>query len=143
MNDWKKIRAHYSAIGNSFQRNEWACNPYAFEEAGITLTPIESWLWHDIRAVDAVLYPQFPVAGFFVDFANPVAKVAIECDGKNFHTNIARDELRDKKLASLGWNVYRITGADCRSGVGEESPGKSAARHFIESIASIHGIKRP
>lgn len=35
------------------------------------MTPIERWLWADIRHADAVFYPQYPVGNFFVDFANP------------------------------------------------------------------------
>ena len=122
--------------------NEWSMHPYEWEKCGIHLTPIESWLWHDIRAVDLVLYPQYPVLGFFVDFANPKAKVVIECDGQAFHQDKAKDAARDKKLRDAGWHVYRITGKDCRDGVDSDTPSQSAARQFIERIASMHNIQR-
>jgi very-short-patch-repair endonuclease len=110
--------------------------------AGIVLTPIEQWLWHDIRALDLVMYPQYPVAGFFVDFANPKAKVAIECDGAEFHQVYEKDASRDAKLKSLGWTVYRISGNACRDGVGSDTPSQSEARKFVQNIAFMHHVKR-
>lgn len=124
------------------KKNEWAIDPYAWDTGLIQMTPIESWLWHDLRAVDAVMYPQYPVAGFFVDFANPKAKVAIECDGEEYHQDEAKDAKRDAKLRDSGWTVYRISGKDCRDGVGMESETGSKARRFVDAIASNHNIKR-
>ena len=80
-NYWARIRAHYKRATPAIlacEKNEWALDAYAWEALGaIHFTPIEEWLWHDIRAVDVVLYPQYPVLKFFVDFANPKAKVAV------------------------------------------------------------------
>jgi len=141
----KQIREHYKRIGPSIVscgRNEWGVDPYAWDMAGITLTPIEQWLWHDIRAVGAVLYPQYPVLGFFADFANPVAKVVIECDGAEFHKDMEKDVRRDASIRKDGWTVYRISGKDCRDGVDSEYPSRSRARQFIQEIALMHGISR-
>lgn len=132
---------HFHAQIMGAKKNEWGIDPYEWDTGMIQMTPIESWLWHDIRAVDVVLYPQYPVAGFFVDFANPRAKVAIECDGFEFHQDKAKDAARDKKLTNAGWTVYRITGKDCRDVVGLDSD--SVARAFITRIANNHGINRP
>jgi hypothetical protein len=123
-------------------RNEWGIDPYEVDWTRL-FTPIESWLWHDIRAVDLVLYPQYPVGRYFVDFANPVAKVAIECDGEAFHQDKAKDAERDAKLAAMGWKVYRISGKDCRDGVGAEHGEGSKARDFVKRIAGNHSINRP
>ena len=82
------------------------------------------------------------MAGFFVDFANPKAKVAIECDGEAYHRDKAKDAYRDAKLSGLGWAVYRISGKDCRTGAGTDDEWNSAARQFINQIASRHNIKR-
>ena len=123
-------------------RNEWGIDPYAWDEAGITLTHIEAWLWHDIRAVDVVLYPQFPVLNYFADFANPKARVVIECDGAAFHKDVKKDAMRDKRMREAGWTVYRISGKDCRSGVDLKDGEYSAARVFISEIAKKHGIAR-
>lgn len=96
----------------SCPRNEWAVPVYQWDGL-IKMTPIEDCLWHDIRNLNAVLYPQWPVAGFFVDFANPVAKVAIECDGAAYHQDKEKDARRDATLRELGWYVYRFTGKEC------------------------------
>jgi len=145
-NNWQLIREYYAMVEPQIMQypaNEWAIDPYEWDRGLIRLTPIESWLWHDIRAVDLVLYPQYPVAGFFVDFANPKAKVAIECDGAAYHMDKSKDAARDKKLQNAGWSVYRITGKDCRDGVGFEEEWKSSARQFVNDIADRHSIKRP
>ena len=143
MNNFDAIKQFYNLFTPQImaeKQNEWGIDAYAWDTGLIRMTMIESWLWHDIRAVDAVFYPQYPVAGFFVDFANPRAKVAIECDGAEFHQDKAKDAARDKKLIDAGWSVYRITGKDCRDGVGSDSG--SVARAFITKIANNHGLRR-
>ena len=55
---------------------EWGIDPYEVDWISV-FTPIELALWHDIRAADLVMYPQYPIAGYFVDFANPAAKVCV------------------------------------------------------------------
>jgi very-short-patch-repair endonuclease len=135
-------REHYSRVDHlirSTSRNDWAVDPYAWDGV-IRLTPIEAWLWSDIRAVGAVFYPQYPVGNLFVDFANPVARVAIECDGKEWHKDKERDKLRDEKLERIGWTVHHISGVDCRSDFDEETRTPSAARRFIERIAKQYGL---
>lgn len=144
-NDWSKIRAFYAELTPLIlaeRRDEWATDAYAWQESGaIYFTQIERWLWHDIRECGAVLYPQYPVGRFFVDFANPVAKVAIECDGADFH-DAEKDAARDKELRSMGWIVYRISGKDCRTGVDDDTRKISAAGVFIRKICILHSIAR-
>ena len=144
MNNWTAIRAHYKrhqrAIGSA-PKNEWAIDAYAWDGL-FELTPIERWLWADIRAVDAVLYPQSPAGRSFLDYANSVAKVAIECDGAASHQDKTKDEARDAELARQGWTVYRITGSDCRTEQDAETGASSSAYKFIERIAGWHGIRR-
>lgn len=116
MNDWDRIRAFYRRHHVAIMANPtfWGMDVYAWDhEAGIRLTPIESALWADIRLLSAVLYPQYPVGRRFVDFGNPHAKVAIECDGAAFHTDAAADRQRQAEIESLGWTVYRFTGREC------------------------------
>lgn len=97
MNNWNALREHYARhakVIEACDRNEWAMDPYAWSTGIMRMTPIEEWLWHDIRDANAVFYPQYPIGGFFVDFANPRAKVAIECDGAAFHLDKSKDEAR-------------------------------------------------
>lgn len=75
-------------------------------------TPIENFVWSDIRKYGLPFYPQIPVSTFFLDFACPMKKIAIECDGKEFH-NGSKDSLRDKELGELGWSVFRLEGHEC------------------------------
>ena len=128
---------------------EWADDPYAWEHiGGIRLTPIERALWHDIRAEDAVLYPQYPVGRYFVDFGNPVARVAIECDGAKWHIDAAKDAARQQEIEAIGWTVYRIGGRACFTDAeyteddGKPTVTAGAARVFIRDICARHQITR-
>jgi hypothetical protein len=133
-------REHEAAILNG-PRNEWAMDPCAWLPV-IQLTPIEQWLWGDIRDANAVFYPQWPVAGVFVDFANPAAKVAIECDGAAYHQDKEKDAARDARLEALGWTVFRISGSGCRADCDSETGEPGYGRRFIDAIASEYGLKR-
>lgn len=147
-----RIQAHYAKHASAIEgrRSEWAIDPYAWDhDAGIVLTPIESALWQDIRAEGLVMYPQYPVGRFFVDFANPAARVAIECDGALWHTDAGRDKLRQDEIERMGWSVYRITGRDCLTDTetiddedGRSSVRISVARRFIRGIAARHAVSR-
>jgi len=130
----RKFYAHYEPKILAAGANEWGMDTYAWDhEAKIVLTPIEASLWHDIRAADAVLYPQYPVDRFFVDFGNPIAKVAIECDGKTWHQDKAKDDVRQSLIEARGWTVYRFTGSQCHS---------IEVAVAIRRIAEQHGIAR-
>lgn len=144
MNQWEAAKYFYDMRRDLIlagPRNEWVIDPYEWERF-ITLTPIEYWLWCDIRQANVVMYPQYPVDRFFVDFANPKAKVAIECDGAAFHTDKQKDSARDAKLEGLGWQIYRISGKACRTESDEETGEPGYARLFIDGIAERHGLKR-
>lgn len=114
------VRELYDGLDEKLQShpaNRYMMDPYLWESAGIVMSPIEQALWSEARQAGIVLYPQYPVGRFFVDFANPAARVAIECDGKEFHQDIAADISREKIIESFGWRVYRISGADCFAGL--------------------------
>jgi very-short-patch-repair endonuclease len=118
---------------------EWGIDPYEIDWLKV-FTPIEFSLWQDIRQEGLVMYPQYPVAGYFLDFANPMAKVAIECDGAAYHLDKAKDAARDAKLRSIGWSVYRITGRDCKTDFDSETNAPGVARKLIRQIASQHRV---
>jgi very-short-patch-repair endonuclease len=115
--DWAGIRSYYLKHELSITdagANCWGLDPYQWEfEAKIRLTPIERWFWDDIRVEGVVMYPQYPIGRFFVDFANPVARIAIECDGAAWHQDAERDALRQESIEAMGWRVWRIAGAEC------------------------------
>ena len=77
-------------------------------------SPIEYHTWCCIRSFGkAPLYPQYPVGRYFSDFGNPVVKVALECDGREWHQDKEKDLRRDTEFKKLGWSVYRVPGVDC------------------------------
>ena len=144
-NKWKLIAAFYKAINAEIlatPKSEWATDPYAWDMGRpmIFMTPIESAFWADVRQFDAVLYPQYPIAGFFVDFANPVAKVAVECDGAQFHQDKARDDARDALLKSKGWTVYRLTGQECKQDFNDETREYSTPAKLVQHLIARHRI---
>jgi very-short-patch-repair endonuclease len=109
------IRTYYVKTWPAVRDTEtwkWAVDPYEVDWRTY-FTPIESALWYDIRAEGMVLYPQHPVAGYFVDFGHPKARVAIECDGAAYHTDKERDRARERAISANGWTIYRFTGSEC------------------------------
>lgn len=151
---FEAIKRHYAALSPIIlaeRSNEWAVDAYAWSSpsTGIHLSPIEQLLWGDIRQQNMVMYPQYPVGRYFVDFANPVAKVAIECDGAAFHVDAARDASRQREIEAMGWTVYRITGADCvRDEIvmededGHQSVTNGPAWDFLRFIGRNHQVVR-
>lgn len=149
--DFDRIRAHYADWTEAIIKAGpacWGIDPYAWEHmAGIVMSPIERSLWSDIRYVGLVLYPQYPVAGFFTDFANPAARVAIECDGARWHTDAERDAARQRAIERQGWTVYRLTGVECFADGqlveehGRERYESSKAQKLMEQIGRRHGIR--
>lgn len=145
MNDWNAIRAFYREADPEIMAAgswEWGIDSYLWQNGMLSLTPIEQWLWHDIRAAGAVLYPQYPVGRFFVDFGNPVAKVAVECDGAAYHQDADKDARRDAELRRMGWSVYRITGRVCRTDADPETGESGEAMRLMRRICEDHGIGR-
>lgn len=75
-------------------------------------SPIEAIAWSSIRETgNVVLYPQFPVFNYFIDFANPFLRIGLELDGKAFH-NDNKDFEKDIKLKRFGWKIFRVTGKE-------------------------------
>lgn len=150
--DFNRIFEHYRRHTLAIYeagKSDWGIDVNAWDfEAGIELSVIETALWSEIRCVGVVMYPQYPVAGYFVDFGNPVARVAIECDGKAWHEDKAKDAERQTEIEDNGWVVYRISGADClkesdydEDEFGQERIVMSPACKLIKDIAELHGIR--
>jgi very-short-patch-repair endonuclease len=119
------LRERFNNIRANYQRHQkmvdagisswFDDDPYELGEWLQIFTPIEFSLWQDIRGYGLDLWPQLPVGRFFVDFGNPVARVAIECDGKQWHRDKAKDAARDQELEEMGWRVIRIPGWQCNA----------------------------
>lgn len=115
----REVRSNYIKHWNGHKRQD----PYKFGFSHGGMTPIESRLWHAIRMFGLEMYPQFPVGKYYLDFANPFHRIALEADGKA-HTLpevIVRDERRTKELENAGWTIYRFTGRVLNAPFFEES----------------------
>lgn len=144
-NDWNRIvahYAHYAPIILARRRDEWAVDPYCRDNGMVSMTPIEALLWGDLREANAIVYPKYPVGRYFVDFANPVVKVAIECDGKAFHQDWRKDAARQDAIEDMGWSVYRIAGRNCHTDFDEETMKPGFAQEFVRDIVGRHRIAR-
>lgn len=67
-------------------------------------------LWYN--GIEAVT--QYPVSRYRLDLALPSFKIAIECDGKAYHSSPeqkAHDRKRDAFLRKQGWKVLRFSGS--------------------------------
>lgn len=86
-------------------------NPYMYFDPQ-KLSPIEFVLWCDIRCVGVLgIHPQYPIGKYYADFASPRFRFTIEADGKGFHQDWEKDEIRQREIESMGWRVFRLTGS--------------------------------
>lgn len=106
---WNAIRDYYASVLQEIMRGE-RIDVYA-SGLGNHMTPIERAIWNDIRVHGLPFYPQYPVGRRFVDFGDPVGRIAIEVDGAAYHTPDG-DAQKDSELRADGWSVVRITGRD-------------------------------
>lgn len=81
------------------------------------LTTAELKLWNELRAhrlMGLSFRRQMPIAGYIVDFACPDKRILVELDGSQHAKEgaIARDAVRDRTLADLGWKILRFWNDD-------------------------------
>lgn len=80
-----------------------------------TQSPIEEIVYKELLVYGLNPIPQYQVGAFFIDLAFPEIKLAIEADGKEFHSSKEqkeRDVYRENKLKKLGWTFERFSGED-------------------------------
>ena len=82
--------------------------PYLFD---LKLSSIENLTWNSLRELPYTrnFKPEYPIGKYFVDFGDPVFKIAIECDSKKFHKNKEKDRKRQDDILSMGWRVIRFS----------------------------------
>jgi len=120
------IKEIYALLTPEIKSHNGCVDPY-FIDWSRYFTPIESNLWQDIRSNGLPFFPQYPVAGYFVDFGDPVARIALEADGKQWHDK-EKDEARDRRIQSQGWRVIRYTGA------------RTYHKDCIDDVCRIYGL---
>ena len=88
-----------------------------------TESPIEEFLFNAIKnnKLDEHCRPQFEIGTKRVDFAFPIAKLVVECDGRKYHHTeqwqIEKDQERDKYLSKKGWRVLHFEGLAIRKNI--------------------------
>lgn len=97
-----------------FNRFQYDPEPVEASEFAKCESPIERRLYNGLTS--AGLYPraQWPEGRYRIDIAFPGKKIAIEADGKAFHSTPeqkAHDRKKDRYLRSKGWTVLRFTGS--------------------------------
>jgi very-short-patch-repair endonuclease len=110
MDKFEIIKEIYKTRISYIMKNYPRYDPYVLMPIFDWFTPIEQNVWQDIRVIGLPFVPQFPVSGYFIDFADPVKKIGIEVDGKEWHMDKGKDEIRQGRLERLGWVIRRIEG---------------------------------
>jgi very-short-patch-repair endonuclease len=81
-----------------------------------TDSPLERMLYYAIRhEYKGKIIPQYPFGPYWMDFAIPSRKLALECDGKAYHSSrkmIEHDKKRDAYMIRRGWKVLRFSYQD-------------------------------
>lgn len=83
-------------------------------EHSVTDSPIEEKLYKEFLTYNLKPITQYIEASFRIDLAFPEIPLAIEADGKEFHSTEEqkkRDEYKNRKLKERGWKVERLKGS--------------------------------
>lgn len=89
-----------------------------------TDSPLERMLYYELRYVyKGQVVPQYPLGPYWIDFAIPKHKLALECDGYQYHSSEKarlHDRNRDVYMKRAGWKVMRFTYKDlCRENIAQ------------------------
>ncbi|MEH6992627.1 DUF559 domain-containing protein [Neobacillus drentensis] len=84
-------------------------------------SPIERQLYDALAFRGYAVTSQVPCGKYRIDLALIGPRIAIECDGKAYHSSPkakARDRRKDKCLKENGWKVLRFTGSQIMRDMG-------------------------
>lgn len=113
---WKERKAQERKIHNTARDPKLLdAGASAFRQS--TESPIEEILFLAM-GTRSMLFGRFVsqhrVGPYMIDLAFPDVRLAVECDGRDFHSSPAdmqRDRRKTDYLARLGWTVLRFTGS--------------------------------
>jgi very-short-patch-repair endonuclease len=77
-------------------------------------SPIETILYNALKNKGYNIETQVRCGKYRIDMTLPLYKLAIECDGKEFHSNPeqkAHDRKKNAYLRRSGWSIMRIKGS--------------------------------
>ncbi|MGG4156896.1 MULTISPECIES: DUF559 domain-containing protein [Bacteria] len=89
---------------------------------GTPESPIEWRLYKALIFRGEIVEPQVPCGKYRIDLALKPYRIAIECDGKEFHSSpeqIAHDRRKNKYLRKNGWKVLRFSGSAINGRMGQ------------------------
>jgi very-short-patch-repair endonuclease len=98
-------------------RQKWTTTPIDKQRLKCE-PPIESRLYSALKRNGYYVVTQYPCGKYRVDLALPTYNIAIECDGKAFHSSReqkAHDRRKDRYLRKNGYKVLRFTGRQINS----------------------------
>jgi very-short-patch-repair endonuclease len=79
------------------------------------ITKIEKMIRDELLKRNIKFKMQYKILSYWVDFAFPGFKLAVECDGKRWHSTKKQklnDKKRDSKITRLGWTIKRFKGKE-------------------------------
>jgi len=99
-------------------------------------TRIENIVEEELKKLSIAYEPQFNLGDkFLCDFAIPLKKILIECDGDYWHSREdvqARDRAKDAYARKCGWQVIRLKERDILSGAFRQNLAKNIACPYKE-----------
>jgi len=102
----------------------------------LPMNTVEKMAWIEIRNLGLPFLPQFPIGKYFADFADPVRRIVIEVDGKEWHSE-DKDKVRDEFMQKLGYKIVRIPAydvAEVPEYLGGEEVENDQFRNYLEKI---------
>lgn len=85
-------------------------------------SPIEWRLYNALVNKGETVEPQVPCGKYRIDLVLRAYRIAIECDGKEFHSSPqqkARDRRKNAYLRENGWTVLRFSGSAINGRIGK------------------------
>jgi len=73
-------------------------------------SPIEEHLGRALAVMGVPYLRQEPVGPYFADMYIPDRKTVVECDGREYHFDRMRDDVRDDYMTGIGLRVIRVEG---------------------------------
>lgn len=101
------------------------------DRLGVGDSPMEEKLFFDFPPnLQGLVELQFPVGKYRLDFAFPCKKIAIEVDGKAYHSSfeqVKNDYERDAYIKKFGWTIFRFSGSEVYND----------SQHIVNKVADL------
>ena len=95
-------------------------------------SPIEGMFLRGFKDFGLEPMIQYPLDVFYIDFAFPEIKLAIEIDGIKYHS-AKKDAYKNKRIKELGWKLERFGGWFVFRHIGA-AVGKISLQYFSDKL---------